>query len=422
MDVLWAYRSSTLFTRSAASWGVLLVGLAAFGVAASRAGGDYAPVHLTSVGVLKGLPIYDRSLQLQLFPEHYPGNLPQGVFYPPATGVALLPLGLLPYPWALFCWFGLTLVALLVGVRALIRALVPELQAGDWRFAAGTTLACSALRWGLTPGQGAPLILGVTCLFVAAGARGRFKLAVALAAFALCFKFTLALPFLALLFLWRQVGGLAVCIAVWLGSNLLGMARMGGVEAFHQYSANIGLIETMGDINTPDPWQPISVPRTDLVYLFHGLLRDLPLARLLTKMAVGALGLGSMWLALRIGPRPSSRQLFAVLLSTTSLGLVAVYHHHYDLSVIVAPLLLMLGQPRLALTRLDYVLVAPLVAALALLPVAEAQRALIALFGPGGVTLLNFTFPLLTIAPLLVGLRVLLTDRQGAPIAEVSAS
>lgn len=411
---------SNLSMRNVGSWIVLLASILVFGIGASRAGGDYAPVHLTSVGILTGAPIYDRAFQIQTFPVQYPGNMPQGLFYPPATGVALLPLGLLPYyPWALYSWFGLTLVALVCGVRALVRGLAPELPESAWRFAVGATLCCSAVRWGLTPGQGAPLILGVTCAFVAALMAGRFNVAVALAAFALAFKFTLALPFLALLFAWRRFGGIAVCLAVWLGSNLLGLARVGGLEAFRQYSANIGLLEAMGDVNTPDPWEPISVPRTDLIYLFYGLFRDLPMARVLAKAAGAGLGLALMWLAFRMRAQPSLQQSFAYLLATTSLGLLVVYHHHYDLVVIVAPLLLLaVARRRLALARVDYVLLAPLVIALALLPIATTQRALIALLGPQGVTLLNFAFPLLTIAPLLVGFRVLMADRVAVPATE----
>lgn len=413
------HQPSVLSVRELTSWAALLIGVLAFGIAASRAGGDYAPVHLTSVGVLTGVPIYDRSFQLQIFPVHYPGNLPQGMFYPPATGVALAPLGLLPYEWALVSWFALTLAALVLGVRSLVRALAPERHASVWRFAAAAVLASSALRWGLTPGQGAPLILGVTCLFVAALARGQTKLAIALATFALAFKFTLALPFLALLLLWRHFAGILVCLSFWLASNIWGMARVGGLMAFRQYSANIGLVEAMGDVNTPDPWELVSVPRTDLIYLFYGLLRDLPLSRVLTKVASGAVGLALVWLAFRIGPRPPLRQLFAYLLATTSLGLLVVYHHHYDLAVIIAPLLLLaVARQRLSLSRLDYALLCPLLIALAFLPIHQAQRLLIALLGPQGVAVLNFAFPLLTLAPLVVGTSILVSARHRALAAD----
>jgi len=390
---------------NAASHGVLGLGLVALLFAASRGGGDFGPMHLMGVAVVRGLPIYDRAFQLQLFANgEYPGP-PQGMFYPPATGVALLPLAWFSFRIAQHVWCGLTMLAIVFGVRALLKAARPDLQPRAWRFAAGFVMLSAGVRWGITPGQGAPLVLGLLCLFMAQLFNGNRWWAIAIAAFALAFKFTLAVPFLLLLLCFRNYRGLVLCAGTWVVSNAVGLYRVGGLTAMHDYKMNIATVEALGDINTPDPWAPISVPRTDLSYLAFGVLRNLPLARTLAQLACVVIAVVLIWLAWRLGPHPTLRQAFGYLLVGTCLGAAAVYHHHYDWAVLIAPLLLgCLLQERSGLKRTDWLLLSPMCAMLAFLPIALAQRLLIDAFGSRGVVLLNFSFPVLTLVGIGVGL------------------
>jgi hypothetical protein len=399
---------------SAARWATyvpLLVGVVACGLASSRKdkGGDFAPIHLTGVGVLDGTPIYNRGYQIHEFSTSYPpGLLPTGMFYPPSTGVAVLPFAFLPFKVAQITWWALSVLVIAVGVRALIKVLRPDWGSHMWRLAAGAALFCSGVRWGLTPLQGAPLMFGVLCLFTSAVLQQKMRLAIALAAFALTFKFTLAVPFLALLFLRRSYWGLALCLSLWLACNVLGMARVGGMAAFHDYRASLGLVEGFNDINTPDPWDPVSVPRIDLTYLVYGLTGKLGLAQAAAKVFALLVGLLLLLAALRAWKAPSLAHVAPYLLVSTCLGSAIVYHHHYDLVVVLAPLLLLaLSRERPKLGPVAAWLLAPLWLMLVALPIGTTHDLLIRLFGDRACALLNLSMPIASLLALGVGLRLL---------------
>jgi hypothetical protein len=83
------------------------------------------------------------------------------------------------------------------------------------------------------------------------------------------------------------------------------------------------------------------------------------------------------------------------LLAVTCFGLLCVYHHHYDVSAALVPLM-MLGILHLGGNKLPpsfLLLTAPLVAIVALLPVALMQRLLASLGGPSAVGYMNISFP-----------------------------
>jgi hypothetical protein len=405
------------------SYLLLLLGVLVCASASSRNGGDFAPIHLTAAGLLRGSPIYNRAYQVAVFESDYPpGMLPTGMFYPPATGLAVLPFGLLPFRPAQIIWFGLTVASIVQGVRALLRSQRPEWGGHVWRFIAAAVLLCSGVRWGMTPLQGAPLMLGVLCLFCAAILGEQKRLAIALAMFALAFKFTLAVPFLAVLFLRRSFLGLAICLTLWVAANVLGMARLGGMAAFHDYRASLSLVESFHDINTPDPWEPISVPRIDLVYFVYGLVGKLPLAQIITKLVTLLVGAVLFLAALRAWKAPSARLVAPYVLASTCLGSLVVYHHHYDLVVVLAPLLLLaLAPDRPKLSPGNAWLLAPLWLMLAALPIAQVHQVLTRMFGPQGGVVLNLSMPLVTLLGLGVGLRLLYAELRQPAAHEGSA-
>jgi hypothetical protein len=358
---------------------------------------------------LDGTPIYNRGYQIHEFGSTYPASmLPTGMFYPPSTGVAVIPLAFLPFRAAQICWWALSVIIIALGVRALVKTLRPDWAPHMWRLAAGAALFCSGVRWGLTPLQGAPLMFGVLCLFTSTLLKGNMRAAIALAAFALSFKFTLAVPFLALLFLRRSYWGLAVCLSLWIGCNVLGMARVGGMAAFNDYRAGLSQVEVFNDINTPDPWDPVSVPRIDLTYLMYGLTGALRLAQAAAKVFALVVGLLLLVAATRAWKAPNAAQVAPYLLVSTCLGSAIVYHHHYDLVVVLAPLLLLaLSRERLTLSSVQAWLLVPLWTMLVALPIGTSHDLLIRLFGLRGCALLNLSMPLASLAALAVGLRLL---------------
>lgn len=374
--------------------GLLLIGVIASFLASRRQGHDFACVYFTAVGLVEDLPIYDFGWQKVAFPSRLGIGVPQGMFYPPATGVGVLPLGLLPYPVAHFAWFVLLCAISILGIRALVRLARPERGEGLWPLVAGIVLLSAAVRWGMTPQQGAPLILGVLGLFALALYQGNFVVALLLAAFAVSFKTTLSLPFLGLLFLYRRYASAAFAAASMVLLNVLGFARLGGMSTWKAYQTNVAGLEALHDINTPDPWDLASVPRLDWIYLFHGIIRNVPLARLAALGCAGLVGLWLLWQAYKVRT-PTLASTGAFMLAFACLTNLSVYHHHYDVSLVIAPLLLLgLGVVDLRKPPMTVWLTLPLLAIMALLPVALVQRMVVTHFGSIGRGLLNLSFPL----------------------------
>jgi hypothetical protein len=309
--------------------------------------------------------------------------------------VVTLPLALMPYPLAHALWLALMIGLVAYGVRSLVRLVEPEAPSYQWRIAAGIVLASACVRWGMTPGQGAPLIMGVLCLFVVALQKRQSWLIFALATFATAFKPTLALPFLGLLVLHRQYKALVAAVGLWVACNLIGFVRLGGLTAFHAYQQNIRGLEAIDDINTPDPWRTISVPRLDWIYLLDGVTRHLALARLLTLVLAAGMGTLLIWQMRRFRMPIAVETTAAFLAVLVCLANSVVYHHHYDISLIVAPGLVWYSRrKRLREPGWANYLMLPLLLMAAFWPVATMQHLVSRYFGPIGWGLMDLLFPL----------------------------
>jgi hypothetical protein len=260
----------------------------------------------------------------------------------------------------------------------------------------------------MTALQGAPLMLGLLCLLVVALQTERLLLAAAIGIFATSFKATLALPFLGLLLLHRRYRATALAVGTLAGLSLLGFVRTGGMEAWHHFQANAALVEAFGDINTPDPWDGISIPRLDWKYLLYGLTRNLLLAKVGTLAAACAVGLWLVWQSRRARVPIDLTRTAAFLTPSVCLGCLAVYHHHYDVSLMIAPLLLtLLGPPALRRQPHALALMLPLTLLMVLLPVAKVQLFVIDHFGSSAIGFLNLSFPVAVTLALIGGLLVL---------------
>jgi hypothetical protein len=352
-------------------------------------GVDFPVLYVMGQAMLNGTNVYLPE-QTAAFSTDF-GVAQFGVFYPPSTGFAAMPLALLPYGVAKWAFAVIINLAIILGIRALVRLANPQAAPTVWMIAAGAVLASSAMRWGMMLLQVAPLVLGLLCWFVSLLHRGKPRAAVAVALVAMSLKMTLALPFLGLLALRRHFFGAASVVGAWVMLNAIGFWRM-GPGSFAHYQRSIGDLEAIGHISSPDPWRPIALPRLDWVSLFYGITEDLTFARGAALAVTAACFLWLAWQALRT-PRPHDLRTMAVFLgATTCLGSLAVYHHHYDAILFFAPALLgvLLFDWN---DRWGYVLIAPLTAMILLLPIGKAQAVLAGIMGLTGVGLLKLSFP-----------------------------
>src|SRR5262245_36961006 len=257
-------------------------------------GVDFPVLYVMGRGLLTGENVYRPEVTAAL-PQQF-GEAPSGMFYPPATGFVVLPLVLLPYVMAKWTFVALIDIAVVLGLRALVRAAAPKAPAGLWMIAAGLALASAAMRWGLMLLQVAPLVFGLLCWFVSALHTDRRRLAVGVAMLAMWLKMTLALPFVGLLALRRRWAGAAIVVSSWVALNVLGFWRM-GPDSFADYQRSIARLGELGNIDSPDLWRGVALPRLDWVPMIYSLTLNLSVARAVAMALSGAVGLWLAWQA-----------------------------------------------------------------------------------------------------------------------------
>lgn len=291
--------------------------------------------------LIDGQPGYDPATLQAAFDRHgtYPGlnYMP----YPPSTGVVFIPFSLGSVHLASLCWFLVLTVVSLGSVWAAVKAFAPRLHPAVLALLMGVTFCAACTRWGFASLQTAPVANGLVAFFVWALVTRRDGLALLFGALGLCVKVTNGLPFVALALIRRQYklacGILAICLLV----NAAGFARMGGAAALKDYRVHVAKTEAKDNItNYPDPHESGALVRLDWQYLLNGIWPDVPLHKktsiLLTVLGlavVGALALRRQW---QLTDRAA---LGAFLGPVVCISLLAVYHHHYEASVLVAPII-----------------------------------------------------------------------------------
>lgn len=396
---------------------LILAGLAKMWSVAND-GVDFPSMYVMGTGIAAGANVYDPSV-----PGTFPGRFgvvqPLGMFYPPASGFAMLPFALFPYGVAKVLWFLAICASLVFGVRAMVRVAAPRAGFHVWTLCAGIVLVSSAVRWGMALLQGAPLLLGLLCLFIAALHGGWPRAAFVLAAFATALKMTLALPFLGLLALHRRFGALFASGAAWVLLNGLGFWRMG--STLTMYRANMGALEALNDVNSPDPWFNPGVPRLDWTFLSYGLTHQLAFSRMLCLSLSAGVALWLLFEGLRARLPADLATSTAFLTVLVCLGSLAVYHHEYDASLFLAPLLLgVLLWRRMTPPNWAVACIAPLTLIVLLMPLGKVRELMSNHFGVLGVGLVKLTFPIAFTLALIGSIGLLRWNASSSRVASES--
>lgn len=380
-------------------------GLIVGGRVAIAQGYDFASLYEMGHGLLNGINVYTPEVAATFRPV-YDVDVPAGMFYPPATGFTMLPLAVLPYQVGKLAWLLIVDLAVIFGVRSLIRSLSPASPSYVWVGCAGAILLSSALRWAMILQQGSPLVLGLLCWFAAAINDGRTRLATGLAILAVSAKMTLSVPFLGILLLQRRFGAALASGGTWLALNVIGFWRM-GPGSYHDYQRAVVKLEALGDINSPDPWALASNPRLDWTSLFYGLTGNLRVSRLATLACAAAVSLWLLREGLRAAKPLSFRSTALFLPPLVCLGSLCVYHHHYDAPLFFAPVLVLLFGFDWRKLHWSVWLLVPFLALMLLVPIGGTQAIAQALMGDRGVGLFKLSFPIV-VSLALVGSLILL--------------
>jgi hypothetical protein len=395
-------------------------------MASRRLGIDFGYLYVTAVGIATGAPIYDPAWQATAMRDLVSLPPPKALGYPPSTGLVLLPFTLIPYTAAQTLWFGVLAASVLLGTVLLLRRLRPSLPVAACLLIGVAVLLTACMRWSMTPLQGAPLLVGLLALMVLELHANRTWTVLLIAVFALAFKFTLAIPFLGLLLLFRRFELIAGTLAIAGLLNLVGFLRVGGVSAVQGYLTGMAGWEQLGTIDTPDPWDTQAIPRLDWTVLVDGVTHNVQLSHVLgTAIAV----LVALWLLkeFRWVGRPESLATTAAFLAPlVLLSLESTYHHHYDACLMVIPFLIFLAgwrELRLGHQAVALLLLAPFAMLITFLPIAGAQQVLFRALGDFGLGLLNVGFPLAATLAMLGSLLILrqTVQRQRVSLSETSS-
>ena len=172
--------------------------------------------------------------------------------------------------------------------------------------------------------------------------RSRTRTLFLVTCFVLCFKATFALPLFGLMLLYRHYRIAVAAVLVWLALNGVGFLCLGH-GSFAAFRQGMAEMEAPGGLNSPNPWEMISVMRLDWVYLLCGVGANLFLARLLNALLTVSIGIWLLLQSRRLrshAVEANTTTLF--LLPWTCLTVLCVYHHHYDLAPLLIPLLMLL--------------------------------------------------------------------------------
>jgi hypothetical protein len=352
-------------------------------------GEDFSHVFVISKSILERFDIYNATApEVQSAYRNYTNTdmfVPWGIFYPPSSGVALLPLALLPYEIAKGLFFILSTAVLLGGTYRLMQLFTDGLQLGTRVLILGAVMCSAGARWGFFYLQAAPLVFGLLGLFLWELDRKRSVRAFAISTLVIFLKFTLFLPFAGLALIRGRLLLVAVVVATWAMANVVGFALIGGMEAINGYRANMTLFERPDQLNYPDFRAPNSMQRLDWPYLLNALSPDLPRSQIIAMFLTALFTVWLLWEFYRVrrfADEPGTTVAF--LGPLVSFSLLCVYHHHYDAIALLGPVLLYLGRPAESNDRLLILLfVTPVILFVGLWQLEKSQQLVEAFLGEG---------------------------------------
>jgi hypothetical protein len=261
---------------------------------------------------------------------------PQQFVNPPIVGVLIAPVALFPIETALRLFTLLNFFCLLASVYFLDRMLSEKAPPALRLLLATWVVMLPPAMKAFSYGQStllicAPAAVGLYCLRRKREGWAGFWLALSLA------KFTITLPFLAVLVLrgrWKAAG---VSLAVFSAINLALVLPVGLVTMLTSYRSAIESFERVDGMNDPfsalatEPHNIVSVTRLFMLILGHDRAAVGLAVLILTVVLAPALMLLVRW---RPAPRPALENPLEIALSIMS-GLALMYHRVYDLAALM---------------------------------------------------------------------------------------
>ncbi len=369
--------------------GVLLIGA---GLAVNRhafdsLGVDFAPQYMSAWMLREGKNVYDFDVQRDGYMRHVGAVTTWAHFHPPAAAVVALPATLLPYPQAREAWFIISTLVMLAGLWLFMAAYIKNWDASYRVLVLGIIMCAAATRWSFKVAQPGPIVLGAFGMFLTALKSERPWPAFLAGGLVASMKVTFGLPFFALALAQRRFKLTAAMLCFVGALNVIGLYGMGGPSIIADYKANFAQFERPDQMNYPDPRGFNSLSRTDWAYIFNAIDpnfgRNNILALCLSLASFIWLGLLILW-----ATKERMRDDTVTLMMTgplAALSMLAVYHHHYDMGILLLPLIAYVGRAEIRRIRAIWFYAVPVALYVGLYPYEKAAWVVNSLIGPSSV-------------------------------------
>jgi hypothetical protein len=350
-------------------------------------GADLAQLYMSAWLLREGKNVYDYTEQHSGYMRHIGEVTTWGHFYPPGSAVALLPATLIPYSVARQLWFVLGIVVMLYGLWRFMAAFLPQWDRSLRVLVLGVVMCTACVRWGFKVAQPVSLVLGLFAIFMVEFRNGRTWLAVLCAAISGAIKVTFGMPFVLLALAVRRFKIAVLLVGIWGVMNLVGMYGMGGPKIMVDFKANMATFERPDQLNYPDPRGFNSLARTDWPYLLNAVSPNFSRNNLIGNVLTLASLAWLVFEVMRAKPRLVQGDVATLALTgpIAALSMLAVYHHHYDIGLMLLPLLAYLGRPELRRIGVAWAFIVPVGLYAGAYPYEKFAKLLEAIMGPSYV-------------------------------------
>jgi hypothetical protein len=399
---------------------LLIVGTIVARRAFNEWGADLGQLYMSAWLLREGKNVYDFTIQHDAY-MRYIGTIPTwGHFYPPASAVALLPATLVPYPLARELWFIANVLVMLYGLWRFMQSFVPTWDRSLRVLVLGIVMMAACTRWSFKVAQAAPMILGLFGLFMVELKHDRQWAAFAMAAFVGAVKATFAMPFLLLALAQRRFKLVFALGLTWVALNVGGLYRMGGPSIIADYRANMAEFERPDQLNYPDPRGYNSLARTDWPYVLNAIdpnfSRNNMIGHLLTLAALA--WLTKEVLGARGTPLRDDESALALTGPLAALSMLSVYHHHYDIGIMLLPLIAYVGRPEFRRIPATWWYVIPVGLYAGIYPYEKFAKLLERIMGPSYVLIARPLACVVCVLALAASFSVLHAILQGPEVKE----
>jgi hypothetical protein len=366
---------------------LMLIGLAVNRRAFDTWGADFAPQYMSAWMLREGRNVYDFDVQRDGYMRYIGEVTTWAHFHPPAAAVIALPATLLPYRTAREAWFVIATLVMLAGLWRFMAVYIKQWDGSYRTLILGLVMCAAVTRWEFKVAQPGAIVLGAFALFLTTLKFERNWQAFLIGGVIASMKVTFGLPFFALTFAQRRFKLTAAMLCFVGALNVIGLYGMGGPSIIADYKANFAQFERPDQLNYPDPRGFNSLARTDWAYILNAIDPNFGRNNLLSFcLSLAAF----IWLGLLILMTSKERMrddtvTLALTGPLAALSMLAVYHHHYDMGILLLPIIAYLGRPELRRNPAVWFYSVPVALYVGLFPYEKAARLADAIMGPNSI-------------------------------------